>query len=91
MAVRRPRLLKTIIGLGGAILLGTLGSLLANIIWNMSFTEIFETVKKAILDLLFSYVPVWVMLTVVAVVMLIAFIIVKSRRPVNLVVRRKGA
>jgi glucan phosphoethanolaminetransferase (alkaline phosphatase superfamily) len=78
MAKKRKSRIKTVIGISGALLLGTLGSLLANMIWNVK-----NTIIEKVINFLNMDIPLWILIVTVLGVVFIAAII-KSKRVVEL-------
>jgi glucan phosphoethanolaminetransferase (alkaline phosphatase superfamily) len=75
---KQKRRLKTVIGVTGALSLGTLGSLLANMIWNVK-----NTIIEKVINFLNMDIPLWILIVTVLGVIFFAALI-KSKRVVEL-------
>jgi uncharacterized membrane protein YeaQ/YmgE (transglycosylase-associated protein family) len=83
---------KTVIGVFGTIILGTIGSLLANILWGANVKFGFKNIMAEIHTILIYRVPVWVLLIIFTTILLLV-IIFKSKSflmwHANLVLKKK--
>jgi uncharacterized membrane protein len=86
------RATKTIIGILGTIVLGTIGSLLANILWGANVKYGFKNIMGEFYKFLTFSVPVWVLLLIIISIVTIIFLF-KSKKflvwHANLVLKRK--
>jgi uncharacterized membrane protein YeaQ/YmgE (transglycosylase-associated protein family) len=83
---------KTVIGILGTIVLGTIGSLLANFLWGSSIRTGFRDFIYQIQSFLTYRVPVWGLLLIISAVVAVLMIF-RSRKflvwHANLVLKRK--
>jgi len=71
---------KAVLGVVGAIVLGTIGSLIATLILKISIKNIFRSIAIAVYKVLTFAVPVWVLL-IIASLSVIALIFLSRKRP----------